>query len=412
MKYIIVICDGSADNPARELGDKTPLEYAETPVMDSLAQNGETGLARTVPIGLPPGSDTAILSIFGYDPRKFYSGRSPLEAAGAGIKLSDGDVSYRCNMITLEDAAIPYSDKRILSHSGGSIDGESSISLINALLSDQRFAAAAAKNKITFYPSPSFRHIAVQKDADMSNFHAEPPHDHLGEVIASLVPSGNPVAKRLAEMMELAHEILDVHPINVKRRGEGKLPANGVWFWAEGTAVALPSFENLRGCKGLVISAVPLVRGIGALAGMDFWEVEGASGELDTNYEGKADAALKGLFEGYDLAVVHIEAPDECSHNGDLLGKIEAIERTDGRCVARILAGLDKRGESYKMLILSDHKTLISTRGHDGDPVPYVIYDSDEKKGRARGYNERECAKGELIEEGHKLIERLIRRKI
>ncbi|MCL2085043.1 MAG: 2,3-bisphosphoglycerate-independent phosphoglycerate mutase, partial [Oscillospiraceae bacterium] len=359
MKYIIVIGDGMADEPVERLGGKTPLEAARIPVMDALARAGVTGLARTVPEGSPPGSDTAILSIFGCDPREYYSGRSPLEAAGAGIELSGGDCSYRCNMITLDGAdGAEFGQRRILSHSGGSVDGGSALELMRFLMSDGRFSGIAAQNGITFYPMPSFRHIAVQTGADISGLRTAPPHDHLGETAGGLLPSGCGVARGLSELTEIANRLLDTHPVNQKRRAAGQLPANGIWFWAQGTAIELPKLRDTRGVSGFVVSAVPLVWGIGALTGLGAVKLPGATGELDTDYEGKADAALRGLAEGADLAVVHIEAPDECTHNGDLDGKIEAIERIDGRCVARLKAGMDAAGGPYRLLILSDHRTL------------------------------------------------------
>lgn len=426
MKYVIVIGDGMADNPVPELGGKTPLEYSNIPVMDRLAQKGELGSVRTVPEGLAPGSDTAILSIFGYDPRKYYSGRSPLEAAGSGVALSDGDVSYRCNMVALEDGDMPYRQKKILSHSGGSIEGESAIALMKDLLADRRFQESAAKNQMSFHLNPSFRHIALQKGVDIRGLVATPPHDHLGEVIGGYLPQGCAMAAGLTEMMELANEILDHHPINEARRAEGKLPANGIWFWAEGTAIALPDFQARHHKTGFVMSAVPLVWGIGALAGLKYATVPGATGELDTDYEGKTDAVLEGLAAGADFAVLHIEAPDECTHNGDTEGKIQAIEWLDSRCIARLTEGLEKQGQDYRLLILSDHKTLTSTRGHDGEPVPYILYDSrkaaggsggsssDGSRGRDSGglaYTEAEGEKGPFLPEGHELIERLFETK-
>ncbi|MDR1193115.1 MAG: 2,3-bisphosphoglycerate-independent phosphoglycerate mutase [Peptococcaceae bacterium] len=408
MKYVVVIGDGMADNPVAGLGGKTPLEYAGIPVMDALAQKGELGSALTVPAGVAPGSDTAILSIFGYDPRKYYSGRSPLEAAGSGVSLSQGDVSYRCNMIALETAAKPYGQKKILSHSGGSVEGEQAIALMEYLRSEPGFAALAAANGMTFYLNPSFRHIAVQKGAVIDGLRAIPPHDHLGEVIGAYLPDGCPAAAGLLAMMELAHELLDRHPINEKRRQEGKLPANGIWFWAEGTAIGLPDFYAAWQKKGLVVSAVPLVWGIAALAGVRHATVPGATGELDTDYEGKTDAALAGLLtEGADFAVLHIEAPDECTHNGDTEGKLQAIEWLDSRCIARLTAGLERAGEDYRLLILSDHKTLTSTRGHDGDPVPYILYDSRRSQGSGLTYSEANGLKGPYVAEGYTLLERL-----
>ncbi len=411
MKYVVIIGDGMADNAVPSLGGKTPLEYAKIPVMDALAAAGELGAVRTVPQGVCPGSDTAILNIFGYDPRRYYSGRSPLEAAGCGVQLAAGDVSYRCNMVALEDGDMPYADRKILSHSGGSIEGVAAGTLMRDLLADPRFQALAQANQMTFHVNPSFRHIAVQKGVDIDGLVAAPPHDHLGERIGTYLPDGCAAAAGLAQMMELSHEILDAHPINRQRRAEGKLPANGIWFWAEGTAIALPSFVEKYHKAGVVISAVPLVQGIGVLAGFRVVQVDGATGELDTNYEGKADAAVQSLLQGADLAVVHVEAPDECTHNGDTPGKIQAIEWLDSRCIARLKAGLEQAGEAYRLLILSDHKTLTDTRGHDGDPVPYILFDSREdgsRQGGTGGYSEAEAAQGPFLPEGDSLMGRLL----
>ena len=407
MKYVIVIGDGMADNPIPELGGRTPLEYASIPVMDRLASEGELGAARTIPAGVPPGSDTAILSIFGYDPRLYYSGRSPFEAAGSGIELVDGDVSYRCNMVALEDGDMPFREKKILSHSGGSIDGDSSIALLQYLLADDRFRDLAARQHMAFYQNPSFRHIAVQKGVDIDSLTAIPPHDHLGEVLGDLLPSGGGVAAGITELMELAHQILDRHPINEARRKAGKLPANGIWIWAEGRAVALPDFREKYSKDGFVMSAVPLIWGIGALAGLRYTTVSGATGELDTDFEGKADGVVEGLAQGADFAAIHVEAPDECTHNGDTKGKLQAIEWLDSRCIARMEAGLRALGEDFRLLILSDHKTLTSTRGHDGDPVPFILYDSRKTTGSGLPFTEANAKKGIFVEEGFRLIERL-----
>ncbi|MEF9971236.1 MAG: phosphoglycerate mutase, partial [Oscillospiraceae bacterium] len=287
MKYVLVIGDGMADNPVPELGNKTPLQFAAIPHIDSLAARGEMGSVKNCPQGLPPGSDTAILSIFGADPRTCYTGRSPLEAAASGIKLRQGDVSYRCNMIALEDCGLPFEKKKILSHSGGSIEGEASIELIKYLFADNDFKLAAEKAGMIVYPAASFRHIAVQTGADINGIRLAPPHDHLGEVIENYLPTGCENAAVLKNLMELANKVLDHHPINEARRAEGKLPANGVWFWAEGTGVELSSFEEKFHHNGIVISAVPLCHGIARLSGLDVAMVPGATGELDTNYEGK-----------------------------------------------------------------------------------------------------------------------------
>jgi 2,3-bisphosphoglycerate-independent phosphoglycerate mutase len=406
MKYILVIGDGMADNPVGELGGVTPLRYVRTPELDDMASAGVVGSVKTCPDGLPPGSDTAIMSIFGCDARKYYTGRAPLEAAATGIELRPGDVAYRCNMVTYEDAPVPFAERRILSHSAGSIDGEVSAALARALFSDPRFKAEADRAGMAVYPALSFRHIAVQSGADIVGISLTPPHDHLGERIGGLLPTGCDNAATLRSLMELAFETLDTHEINVKRRAEGKLPANGVWFWAEGTAVALPNFTAAYGKTGGVISAVPLCHGIAALVGLERVSVEGATGELDTNYEGKAQAALE-LLRSHDFAAIHVEAPDECTHDGDLEGKLEAIRRLDARTIAPLRRGLREMGWEHRILVLSDHKTLTSTRGHDGAPVPYLIYDSRENRRTGAAYCEKDGEAGPYIDDGARLMDAL-----
>ena len=408
MKYILIIGDGMADNPVPALENKTPLQTASIPVMDALAAKGEVGNVINCPGDLPAGSDTAILSIFGADPKICYTGRSPLEAAATGIQLKAGDVSYRCNMVAYEDNDLPFEEKKILSHSGGSIEGDQSIQLVTDLFNDPRFQAAAEKAGMVVYPAASFRHIAVQSHANITGISLIPPHDHLGEVIGPLLPSGNDNAAVLKDLMKLAHEVLDHHPVNEARRAAGKLPANGVWFWAEGSAVELDPFYDKYQKTGTVISAVPLCFGIARLSGLDIREVEGATGELDTNYEGKVAAALEEL-KTHDFVAVHVEAPDECTHNGDLPGKLQAIEWLDSRVVGPITQTLDQEGVDYRLLILSDHKTLTATRGHDGDPVPYLLYDSTVDSGLGLPYCEESGLKGPAYPEGapvlmHKLF--------
>jgi len=407
VKYILIIGDGMADNPVPELGGKTPIEYADTPMMDLLAARGEQGSTFNVPQGLPPGSDTAILSIFGCDPNYCYTGRAPLEAAATGIKLNPGDVAYRCNMVSYEDVEAPLEEKRILSHSAGSIEGDVSDELINELFSEPEFKAEAEKAGMSVNPGHSFRHIAVQKSADVKGIRLIPPHDHLGEKIGPILPSGCDNAGVLKRLMVLSHKILDKHPINEKRRAAGKMPANGIWFWAEGTAVKLPSFVENYGKRGGVISAVPLCHGIAALTGLDMITVEGATGELETNLEGKVEAAMEVLREGGDFVALHVEAPDECTHNGDTKGKILAIEYIDRRVLKPLCEKLEKEGFEYRMLILSDHKTLTSTRGHDGDAVPYILYDSREEKGSGLAYSEANGLKGPLVKAGVELMGKL-----
>ena len=402
MKYIILIGDGMADNPVPELGGRTPLEAAETAALDSLSMRSIVGQVRTVPVGTAPGSDTAILSICGYDPRRYYTGRAPLEAAGAGVRLVAGDAAYRCNMVSLEGEGL-FENKTIVSHNGGSIDGETALVLMRDMMGTPDFAELLARNGMRIEVSPSFRHIAVQNGVQFGGLSTMPPHDHLGEVVGSLLPKGGP-AEGLVDIMRQANCFLSEHPLNCERVVKGKLPANGLWFWAEGTVAALPSFSELFGKTGFVVSAVPLVWGIGALAGLDKIVVPGATGELDTDYEGKTEAVLKGLCDGYDFALMHIEAPDECTHMGDLSGKLEAIKRLDKRALAPLVQGLDKQGEDYRLLILSDHKTLTETRGHDGDPVPFLLYDSRKKLAGPARYTERNAVNGPMMEEGTGLI--------
>ncbi|MDP4153347.1 MAG: 2,3-bisphosphoglycerate-independent phosphoglycerate mutase [Bacillota bacterium] len=408
MKYILVIGDGMADNPVPELNGKTPLGAANKPHIDELAKKSEVGTVRTIPIGVPAGSDTGILSIFGYDPRKYYTGRSPLEAAGSGVELKAGDISYRCNMVALSDDDVPLAEKVIYSHSGGSIEGDQSIALMKYLLEDARFSAASKKYGMSFHLNPSFRHIAVQSGGDISGLIATPPHDILKQKIGQYLPKGTG-SEPLVELMTIANEVLANAPINDERRKSGHLPANGIWFWAEGTVASLPSFkEKYSGKTCAAITAVPLVSGIAALAGGDSIEVEGATGEIDTNYEGKVDATISALDKGYDFVCLHVEAPDECTHNGDLKGKIKAIEYIDSRVIANLVPKLEKRGEDFRILIISDHKTLMSTRTHDGEPVPFLIYDSRNKVGSGNSYTEENGLKGPFVEDGFTILARLM----
>jgi 2,3-bisphosphoglycerate-independent phosphoglycerate mutase len=410
MKNILIIGDGMADNPVPEMNGKTPLQAASIPAIDLLASRGILGSVQNVPEGLPAGSDTAILSIFGCDPRVCYTGRAPLEAAATGIKLEPGDAAYRCNMVAYEDTKAPFAEKKILSHSAGSIEGEESAAIVTALFNDPVFKAAAEHAGLKVYPALSFRHIAVQKAAKIEGIKLIPPHDHLGEQIGPLLPSGCKNADVLRELMILAHMILDKLPLNEKRRKEGKLPANGIWFWAEGTAVALPNFQDAYGKTGGVVSAVPLCHGIAALVGLDMVTVEGATGELDTNYEGKVEAAMD-VLKTHDFVALHIEAPDECTHNGDLKGKLQAIEWLDSRVVAPLIQKLDASGTEYRLLLLSDHKTLTSTRGHDGDPVPFILYDSRKDNATGLTYCEADGLKGPYIDAGIKLMGMLFENK-
>lgn len=407
MKYILVIGDGMADNPVPALGNKTPLQAAHKPCIDALAARGVVGHVLNVPKGLPAGSETAILSIFGCDPRKYFTGRSPMEAAASGIRLQPGDVAYRCNLITLEDAPVPMEQRKILSHSAGSIEGEDALAVVSVLEADEEFSALLHEAKMTIHHFPAFRQLAVQQGADIRGLKLTPPHDHLDEVCGPYLPVGCANASLLLKLMQRAHQVLDQYPINQRRRSEGKLPANGIWFWAEGTAVQLPQFKEVYGHHGAVISAVPLCQGIAVLTGLDVAEVPGATGELDTNFEGKMEKAVQLICGEDDFVAVHIEAPDECTHDGDLPGKIQAIEWIDSRLLQPMLQRIDQEDFDYRLLLLSDHKTLTATRGHDGDPVPYLLYQKSVDTGFGGVYDEDTGEKGPCVEQGADLMKLL-----
>lgn len=406
MKYLLIIGDGMADNPVPELNNRTPLQTASIPAIDRMAAKGVMGNVVNCPAPLPAGSETAILSIFGCDPRTYFTGRSPMEAAASGITMLPGDAAFRCNLVALEDGDIPFEDKKILSHSAGSIDGPSAMETTAALLADPTFAKALADARMDIHCFPVFRQIAVQHDSDISGIGFSGPHDHLGEPAGKYLPRGNGRAEVLADLMRLANQVLDHHPVTEKRRQAGKLPANGIWFWAEGTASSLPSFMDQYGHDGAVVSAVPLCHGIGLLRGLEMVEVEGATGELDTNFEGKLEATWQKLQER-DFVCLHLEAPDECTHNGDLPGKLQAIEWLDSKLVAPLLQRLEEAGMEHRILLLSDHKTLTSTRGHDADPVPFLIYDSRVDTGRGGAYDEENGEAGITLDSGCVLLDML-----
>lgn len=403
MKYFLIIGDGMADNPVKALDGKTPLEYASIPTIDKLAAKGVLGSVRNVPEGFQPGSDTAIMSIFGCAPQKYYAGRAPLEAAAQGVALEPGDAAFRCNNIAVTEDDCPFEQQRIVSHSAGSIGGDEARELITWLFNHPRFKPMADEAGLTVYPTSSYRHISVQKSTDITGLKLIAPHDHLGETVEANRPSGSPAAQTLMELMIKANELLLEHPINIARRAQGKLAANAVWFWAEGTAPKLPSFTGQYGKSGAIISAVPLCHGIAALVGLDVIIVEGATGELETNYGGKVEAALKAIKD-YDFVTVHLEAPDECTHNGDLPGKLQAIEWLDSRIVEPIISGMEKTGEDFRVLILSDHKTLLEDLLHNGDPVPFLVYDSAADTGAGLPYTEKNGEKGVYLDDGTMLM--------
>lgn len=397
MKYIVILCDGMADEPLEELDGRTPLEAARTVNMDRLAADSEIGMVRTVPEGMAPGSDTANLSVIGYDPRKYYSGRSPLEALSIGAEMGENDVSFRCNLVTLSEEEDRYEDRVILDHSSGEIPTEEAAALVEAL------REGLGREGYTFYVGTSYRHLLIQKDGKVTDL--TPPHDILTKRIGEYLPE-DPV---LREMMVRSYEILKDHPVNVKRRAEGKNPANSAWFWGAGTRPALPSFEEKTGVKGAMISAVDLLKGIAAGSGMHNIIVEGANGGLHTNYAGKARAAVKTLTEdGYDFVYVHIEAPDEMGHQGSAEDKIKAIEYIDDQVIGPVADALRGAGVDFRMLILPDHPTPVRVRTHTSDPVPYLLYDSTKAQEGCSVYSEKTGREsGKMLEEGYRLIDHL-----
>ena len=398
MKYVIVLTDGAADYPIPALGDRTPLEAAATPHMDELAKHGACGLVKTVPDSVKPGSDTANLSVMGYDPTVCYTGRSPLEAVSMGIRLEDDDVALRCNLVTLSDTA-RFEDAVMVDYSAGEITTEEASELIRAV------AAELNADEIHLYPGISYRHCLVLSQADTGT-DCTPPHDITGQPIAGHLPSGR-YGDMLLSMMKRSREILRDHPVNVARRARGLNAATSCWFWGEGKRPALPAFRELYGLSGTVISAVDLIKGIGLCAGFESIDVEGATGTLDTNFEGKAEAAIDALKRGRDFVYIHLEGPDECGHHADTEGKITAIERIDARILAPVWEYLRGCGEPYTMMVLPDHPTPVSTMTHARDAVPFVVYRSEGSCGTyaAEAYDERHAAAtGLVIADGPSLM--------
>ncbi len=398
MKYIVVLGDGMADEPLEALGGKTPLEYAHTPAMDALAAKGELGMTQNVPAGMHPGSEIANLSVLGYDPLTDFTGRSPLEALSVGVAMEPGDVTFRANLVTLTESE-PYAQKTILDHSAGEISTEDADILMDAI------REAFDSDTIQFHTGTSYRHICLWKAGRQS--HLEPPHDHLTQVIGPWLPQ----EKLLRDMMERSFEILNNHPLNLDRARRGLNKANSLWFWGPGTKPGLADFREMTGLTGAMISAVDLLKGMAVGAGMKVYQVPGATGSLDTNYEGKAQAAIQALLaDGCDFAYLHLEGPDEMGHQGLLVEKIRSIEYLDSRIVAPICRAMEEAGQDYRILILPDHPTPIRIRTHTAQPVPYLLYDSTRPRQTNAHYSEREAqATGNLEPQGRKLLFRLIR---
>ncbi len=397
MKYVVVLGDGMADKPIEELGNKTPLEYANTPEMDRLSKMSEVGMVHTIPEGMSPGSDTANLSVIGYDPKIYYTGRSPLEALSIGVDMKDTDIALRCNIVTVSVDDKPYEEKTIIDHSSSEISTEDAAVLLEAV-------RVGLENDIyKFYLGTSYRHLTIWDKGEVVPL--TPPHDVLGQVIGAHLPKD----EVLREMQKKSYDILVNHPINVARMEKGLNPANSIWFWGAGTKPILTSFEEKNGKSGVMISAVDLLKGIGVGAKMTNIIVEGADGTLHTNYEGKADAAIKALAEdGFDFAYVHVEAPDEMGHQGSYQRKIQAIEYLDQRVIKRIVYGLEAKNVDFRMIVLPDHPTPVCVRTHTSDPVPYMLYDSTNKLDKAWNYNEKEATEGGIfVAKGHEIINHL-----
>ena len=399
MKTIVLVCDGMADEPVDQLGGKTPLETAKHPNMDALAQEGKVGLARTIAPGFVPASDVGNMCILGYDPRKYYSGRGPLEAANMGVELSDGDVAFRCNLVTVDG-------DKLVDYSAGHIKSEESKALIEFV--GQRLGG----DGLTFYPGIQYRHLAVFRDPaltePLTKTVCSPPHDIMGWRISEHWPTG-PAAKRLVALMEESHKILPGHEVNQVRVDLKENPGNMIWLWGQGTKLHVPTFQERWKLTGSVISAVDLVKGAGRLAGLEVLEVPGATGYYDTNYVGKAKAALKSLKK-HDFVFVHVEAADEAGHNGDLRQKITAIENFDKHVVGTIVNGV-KPGE-VRILVIPDHPTPVARRTHTADPVPFLIWGKGISPDTVNSFGETQARESGLrVEDAHEILPRLLTEK-
>lgn len=399
MKYAVVLCDGMADYPVPALGGKTPMMVANKPHIDALAQKAQFGLVRTVAEGLKPGSDVANMSVLGFDPKKYHKGRSPLEAANLGVQMAADDVALRCNLVTLSDAP-NYEDKTMVDYSAGDISTEEAHEIIATVR--EHFA----NEKYDFYAGVSYRHCLMVHHGTMDLGKMTPPHDISGRVIGEYLSDSENAAPLIAMMRESC-DLLRDHPVNKARIAAGKRPANAIWFWGEGTCTALPSFEELYGLKGTIISAVDLLGGIGFLAGMHTPKVPGATGYIDTNFKGKAETAVAEWKSGQDLVYLHFEAPDECGHRNEPENKVRSIELIDSIVLPILLDYLEKQGD-YKVLLLPDHPTPIVTMTHASDPVPYLMFSSSNPQPGVDTLNEETAKTGVFVENGTGLMRQFI----
>lgn len=401
MKYVVVLGDGMADYRVAQLGNRTPLQCAEKPNIDYLAANGETGMVRTIPEGIPPGSDAANLAVMGYDPKKYYTGRSPLEAVSMGVELSDSDLAFRCNLVTLGLNG-SYEDAVMIDYSSDEISTPEAARLIKDIND------CLSTGEIAFHPGISYRHCMVWHGGSGSR-KMTPPHDILEKSVAPYLPSGDS-SEMILSFQKKSYEILKDHPVNKERTARGLRPANSIWLWGEGKKPAIPRFIDKYGVKGSVVSAVDLIKGIGLCAGLDSIDVDGATGNIHTNFRGKAEAALNELENGRDFVYVHIEAPDECGHRYEIENKVRSIEYIDRLVVGTILEGLSKY-DDYSVLVLPDHPTPLSLRTHTSEPVPYILYrKSVRKTSGVAGYDEFQAQRtGILIEDGYTLMDRFLK---
>ncbi|HET6385348.1 MAG TPA: cofactor-independent phosphoglycerate mutase [Armatimonadota bacterium] len=396
MKYILVVPDGAADWPVPELGDRTPLEAAITPTFDRMAKEGRVGTAAVIPEELEPGSDVGNMALMGYDPREFYTGRGPLEAVSMGIPLGPRDAAFRCNLVATDG-------EKMLDHSGGAISSE------HAQLLFELVEEKLGGHGIRFFPGVSYRGIMAWQEGPLE-VRCQPPHNILDESIEEQLPIGDGES-RLRQLIWDSLDLLDNHPLNRRARDEGRLPANAIWPWGQGRTPRLPSYAATRGVTGCVISAVDLIRGLGICAGLRVIHVPGATGYLDTNFRGKAEAAVDAL-ESLDFAMIHVEAPDECGHRGNYEGKVEAIERIDNEVMAPLLAGVAKL-DDFRVLVMPDHPTPIALRTHSRDPVPFLLWASDgsARSGKPARFTENSAREDgiEHLDEGFQTIDLLFR---
>lgn len=397
MKYIIILGDGMADEPLKQLDNKTPLEYATTKTLDELAQKSEIGLCHTIPSGMSPGSDTANLSVLGYNPKEYYTGRSPLEALSIGVDMKETDIAIRCNLVTISEDDVPYEEKTMIDHSSSEISTEEADILLESVKS------VLANETYQYYTGTSYRHLTIWDNGNVISL--TPPHDILGKVVNTYLPED----AILKTMMKKSYDILNNHPINIERAKRGLNKANSIWFWGAGTKPTLMDFYEKYGKTGVMISAVDLLKGIAVGANMKVVHVEGADGTLHTNYEGKAMAAVKELIDNeFDFAYIHVEAPDEMGHQGNTFNKVKAIEYLDERVIKLVREELDNRKVDYRLLVMPDHPTPIHLRTHTSSPVPYLLYDSTNEKDNTLYYNEKDAEQSNnVVENGYEMIIKL-----